>query len=59
MKLDVGMNNNLHQCVHWSNTNPEYSWKVDLTQFYDIEQLTINETAFREYKQFCNTISKN
>ena len=48
MTVDGGLKD---LCVHLSNTDPEYSWKVDLKQLYDIEQLIVNGNPSGEYRQ--------
>jgi len=55
MTVDGGLKDNLHLCVHLSNTDPEYSWKVDLKQLYDIEQFIVNGNPSGEYKENTNT----
>ena len=51
MTVDGGLKDSLHLCVHLRNTDPEYSWKVDLKQLYDIEQFIVNGNPSGEYRQ--------
>ena len=51
MTVDGRLKGNPHMCVHLSNTDPEYSWKVDLKQLYEIEQFIVNGNPSGEYRQ--------